>query len=83
MEPGGSMPHAQGLSNNLKLRPCVMFRNKDDFYSVRLLAWRQIPKLEDDSWSAVHDFLFNIFAANLHIWRPTSPSTTQGQCEHQ
>ena len=48
------------------------------FYSVRLLASRQTPKLEDHSWSAVHDCLFNIFAANLHIWRPTPPSATQG-----
>ena len=30
------------------------------FYSVRLLASRQTPKLEDYSWSAVHDCLFNI-----------------------
>ena len=48
------------------------------FYSVRLLASRQTPNLEDHSWSAVHDCLFNIFAANLHIWRPTLPSATQG-----
>ena len=48
------------------------------FYSVRLLASRQTPKLEDHSWSAVHDCLFNIFTANLHIWRPTPLSATQG-----
>ena len=48
------------------------------FYSVRLLASRPTSKLEDHSWSAVHDCLFNIFAANLHIWRLTSPSTTLG-----
>jgi hypothetical protein len=33
-------------------------------------------KMEDHSWSAVHDCLFNTFADNLHIWRPTPPSTT-------
>ena len=27
---------------------------------------------------AVHDCLFNIFAANLHIWRPTPTFATQG-----
>ena len=43
------------------------------FYSVRLLASRQTPNLEDHSWSAVHDCLFNILAAILHIWRPTLP----------
>ena len=41
------------------------------FYSVRLLASSQTSKLDDLSWSTVHDFLFNIFAANPHIWRPT------------
>ena len=56
----------------------MTFMNEDDFYSVRLLASRQTPKLEDHSWSAVHDCLFNIFAANLHIWKPTPPSATQG-----
>ena len=61
MESRGSMPHLQG--------PCVKFLNENDFYSVKLLASRQTPKLEDHSWSAVHDCLFNIFAA---------PSTTQG-----
>ena len=45
---------------------------------MKLLASRQTPKLEDHYWSAVHDCLFNIFAANLHIWRPTPPSATQG-----
>ena len=55
-----------------------MFLNKDGFYSVRLLASRQTPKLEDLSWSAVHDYLFNIFATNLHIWSPTPSSATQG-----
>ena len=75
MEPGGSMLHSQGLFNNFAMvvpnypsssealcdvseHPC--------FYSVRLLASRQTPKLEDHSRSAVHDCLFNIFAANLH-----------------
>ena len=54
MEPGGSMLHSQELSNNsypelnqsnslcdVSEHPC--------FYSVRLLAARQTPKLEDHS----------------------------------
>ena len=46
-----------------------IFLNKGGFYSVRFLASRQTPKLEDHSWSAVHDSLFNIFAANSHgLW---------------
>ena len=60
-------------------KPCVTFLNEDDFYSVRLLASCQSPKMEDHSWSAVHDCLFNIFAANLHIWRPTLPSVKRGR----
>ena len=75
MEPGGSIPHSQGCSNP---RPCVTFLDEDDFYSVMLLASRQTPKLENYSWSSVHDCLFNIFTANLHIWKPTPPSATQG-----
>ena len=76
MEPGGSMPHSLGLSNSSEAlcdvseHPC--------FYSERLLASRQTTKLEDHSWSAVHECLFNIFATNIHIWRPTPPSATQG-----
>ena len=66
MGPGGLIPHSQGLFN-LVPRPCVIFLNKYGFYSVSLLASRQTLKLEDHSWSAVHDCLFNIFDANLNI----------------
>ena len=45
----------------------VMFLNKIVFYSVRLLALRQTPKLEDHTRSAVHDCIFNTLAANLQI----------------
>ena len=72
MKPGGSMLHLQAL------RGPVMFLNKDGFYSVKLLASRQTPKLEGHSWSALQDSLFNIFPANLHIWRPTLLSATRG-----
>ena len=36
------------------------------FYREGLLAPRPPPKLEDHPLSAVHDCLFNIFAATLH-----------------
>jgi hypothetical protein len=39
------------------------------FYSEELLALQPTPKLEDHPLSAVSDFLFNIFAATLHVWR--------------
>ena len=38
---------------------------------------RQTLRLEDHSCSAVHDCLFNILAADLHIWRHTHPSATR------
>ena len=44
-----------------------MFHNLICFYSEELLAPRPTPKLEDHPLSAVHDYLFNIFAATLHI----------------
>ena len=77
MEPGGSMPHSHRLSQSSSEVLCDVSEHPS-FYSVRLLASRQTPKLEDHCWSAVHDCLLNIFAANLHIWRPTPPSATQG-----
>jgi hypothetical protein len=40
------------------------------FYGEELLAPRPTPKLEDHPLSAVHVYLFNIFSANFHIWRP-------------
>jgi hypothetical protein len=37
---------------------------------VGLLTPRPTPKLEGHPLLSVHDWLFNIFAANLHIWKP-------------
>jgi hypothetical protein len=44
-----------------------MLRNMVIFYSEELLAPRPNSKLDDHPLSAVRDFLFNIFAAILHI----------------
>ena len=73
-----SLSCAESQILNPVSRPCMTFLNENYFYNVRLLASRQTFKLEDHSWSALHDCLSNIFAANLHIWRPTPPSATQG-----
>jgi hypothetical protein len=54
----------------------VTFQNKLIFYGKELLASRSTPKLEGHPLSAVRDILFNIFAATLHIWRPSPPSAT-------
>jgi hypothetical protein len=47
-----------------------MFCNIVSFYGEELLAPRPTPKQEDHPLSAVRNFLFNIFAATLHIRRP-------------
>jgi hypothetical protein len=44
-----------------------MFRNTIRFCSEELSVPRPNPKPEDHPFSAVHDCLFNIFAATLHI----------------
>jgi hypothetical protein len=60
--------------------PCprllVVFRNKLISYGKEFFAARATPKLEDYPLSAVRDCLFSIFAATLHIWRPSPPSAT-------
>ena len=54
------------LSPEEASRPWV-FQNNFVFHGEELLAPRPTPKLEDHLLSAVHDCLFNIFAAALHI----------------
>jgi hypothetical protein len=54
------------------------FRNNLIFYGEELLAPRPIRKLEDHPLTAVRDCLYNIFAATLHIWRPSPPTATWG-----
>jgi len=47
-------------------RNMYSFHNKDSLYGEELLATRLTPKMRDHPLSAVHDCLFNIFAATLH-----------------
>jgi hypothetical protein len=49
------------------------------FYREELLSPLPTPKLEGHPLSAVRDCLFSIFAASLHIWRPSPPSATWGR----
>jgi len=44
-----------------------MVRNMIRFYDEELLALHPTSKLQDHTFSAVRDCLFNIFAATLHI----------------
>jgi hypothetical protein len=57
------------------LGPCKYFATHI-FYGEGLLALAQTPKLEGHPLSAVRNCLFNIFAATLHIWRPSPLSAT-------
>jgi hypothetical protein len=50
-------------------RAYVTFCNVLVFYSEKLFVPHPTPKLEDHPLLAVHDCLFNIFTAILHIWR--------------
>jgi hypothetical protein len=54
------------------LRHIYLFCNKASFYSEELLAAHPTSKLQDHPLSAVHDFLFNTFAAILHNGGPSS-----------
>jgi hypothetical protein len=55
----------------------VVFHKKLIFYGEELLDPRPTPKLEGHPMSAAHDYLFSIFAATLHIWRPSPPSASE------
>jgi hypothetical protein len=57
---------------------CTTFRKKF-FYTVELLASRPTLNLEDRPLSAVRNCLFNVFAASVHILRPSPPSATRGR----
>jgi hypothetical protein len=49
------------------------------FYGEQLSAPRPTHNLENHPLSAARDYLFNIFTANFHIWRPSRPSATWGR----
>jgi hypothetical protein len=50
--------------------PVECFFTSLGFNGEELLAPRPTPRLKDYPLSAVHDCLFNILVATLHIWRP-------------
>jgi hypothetical protein len=64
MEPKSLLPYSQVPAPRLSL---WIFCNKISFYGEESLAPRPTPKLEDHPLPAVHDCLFDIFAASLHI----------------
>jgi hypothetical protein len=49
-----------------------------DFLWWGVVSPCQSSNLEDHLLSAVRDCLLNIFAATIHIWRPSPPSATWG-----
>jgi hypothetical protein len=54
----------------------VIFRDKLIVYGEELLAPCPTTKMEDHHLSVVRDHFFNIFAATLHIRKPSLPSAT-------
>jgi hypothetical protein len=70
-EPAQSSPslHTGHTKASVQVRGfvCEYFVTKIRFHGEDMLAPRPIPKLEDHPLSAVHNCLFNIFAATLHI----------------
>ena len=84
MESESSLPHSQVPATcpyperrshqNIRAgpRPFWTVRNTIHFYGEELLAPRPNPKLEDHPSSAFREYLFNIFAATLHIGRVSS-----------
>jgi len=79
MEPRVSLPYSQDPT----IRPSVQFHCPMQYFTMgcifhreELLASQPTPKLEDHPLSAVRDCLFNIFAATIHIWRPSSCSSS-------
>jgi hypothetical protein len=70
-------------------RYVCMFRNNGSFYGEELLAPHPTPKLKDHPLSAAYDYLFGVFAAPLHTWRPflhpqpeDAPFRWQGPTDH-
>jgi hypothetical protein len=54
-------------------------RNKLGVLRWGVVSPRPTPKLADHPLSALRNCLFNIFAATLHICRPSPPSATWGR----
>jgi len=62
----------------LSLRLCVIVNNMPISYSEELFAPHQTPNLEANSLPTFCSYLFNIFIATLHIYKPSHPSAIQG-----
>jgi hypothetical protein len=65
-----------------EISPCL--RLLMNFCNKFIFLWWVVilvpnSKLEDHPLSDVRNCLFSIFAATLHIWRPSPPSTTWGR----
>jgi len=72
----GSVPCSQDPATDASLTPCVIFRNKLDFYSEKLLAFHPCPKLEEHPSSSLRYRLLKLFVVKLRICRPLLPSAT-------
>jgi len=63
-----SVFHYVGRTEGLvKIQDVFLFHNKASFYGEDLLAPRPTSNLDNHSFSAVRDYLFNILPATLHL----------------
>jgi len=81
MEPEGSLPHSQKsdtwIYQSISSDPRLFCMN----ISWGVVSTLSNPRLEDHTLSAVRDYLFNIFAVTLRIWRPfLHPEPEDAQC---
>jgi hypothetical protein len=79
MEPEVSLPRSQVPATCPGPRHVFMFRDRAIFYGEELSAPLSTPKLEDHLLSAVHSYLFSIFATTHHIG---GRSTTRNLRKH-
>ena len=64
-------------------RHCVIFLNKDGFYSVRLLASRQTPKLEDHSgWLSTTAYSIRVYSQLTFISGSLLPNPQSEKTRH-
>ena len=85
MKPGGSMPHSQELFNNPYPEPkqpsfkALCDDSKPIFVQCEVVSLTPNPQAGESSLIDVHDCLLNIFAVNLHIWKPTPILNLKGR----
>jgi hypothetical protein len=69
---------ASGLANP-SIYEAFVNTSQHIFFTVGVASTQPNPQAVEHPLSAIPDCLFNIFAATLHIWRPSPQSATRGR----